>query len=77
MSDDNKNSGLKDFAKAESMIQLAFILPAACVIGLFGGKLLDRWLHTDWIYIVGILVGAVAGFVHVYRVASGYMRDAK
>ena len=74
MADDN-NSGLKDFAKAETMIQLAFILPAACVIGLFGGKLLDRWLHTDWIYIAGILVGAVAGFVQLIRMASGYMKN--
>jgi len=72
---DDKNSGLKDFAKAETMIQLAFILPAACVIGLFGGKLLDRWLHTDWIYIAGILVGAVAGFVQLIRMASGYMKN--
>jgi ATP synthase protein I len=74
----NKNdSGLKDFAKAESMIQLAIIMPAACLIGWFGGSLLDRWLHMDWIYVVGILLGAVAGFVQIYRVASGYMKDAK
>jgi F0F1-type ATP synthase assembly protein I len=73
----DKNSGLKDFAKAESMIQLAIIMPAACVIGWLMGAAMDRWLHTDWIYVVGILVGAVAGFVQIYRVASGYMKDAK
>jgi ATP synthase protein I len=76
-SPNDKDSGLKDFAKAESMIQLAIIMPAACLIGWFGGSLLDRWLHTDWIYVVGILLGAVAGFVQIYRVASGYMKDAK
>jgi len=74
---ENKDSGLKDFAKAESMIQLAIIMPAACVIGWLLGALMDRWLHTDWIYVAGILLGAVAGFVQIYRVASGYMRSAK
>ena len=73
----NDNSGLKDFAKAESMIQLAIIMPAACVIGWLLGSVLDRWLHTDWIYVAGILVGAVAGFVQIFRVASRYMKDAK
>ncbi len=77
MSDENKDSGLKDFAKAESMIQLAIIMPAACLIGWLMGSVLDRWLHTDWIYVVGILLGAVAGFVQIYRVASGYIKDAK
>jgi ATP synthase protein I len=78
MPDAPKNdSGLKDFAKAESMIQLAIIMPAACVIGWLMGALLDRWLHTSWIYVAGILLGAVAGFVQIYRVASGYMKNAK
>ena len=76
MADKNENIGLKDFAKAESMIQLAIIMPAACLIGWFGGSLLDRWLHTDWIYVVGIVLGAVAGFVQIFRVASKYMRDS-
>jgi len=74
---DNNGSPLKDFAKAESMIQLAIIMPAACLIGWFGGSLLDRWLHTNWIYVVGIVLGAVAGFIQIFRVASGYMKDAK
>ena len=69
-----QGSPLKDFAKAESMVQLAIILPAACVIGWFLGTLLDRWLHQHWIYIAGIMVGAAAGFVQMYRVASRYMR---
>ena len=73
---DNRKQGsaVKDFAKAESMIQLAIILPAACVIGWFLGSLMDRWLHQQWIYIAGIVVGAIAGFVQMYRVASGYMK---
>ncbi len=70
-----QGSPLKDFARAASMIQLAIILPAACVIGWFLGSLLDRWLHQQWMYVAGIVVGAIAGFVQMYRVASGYMKD--
>ena len=47
--------------------QLAFIIPASVVIGLLLGKLLDYWLHTHWLFLVGIIVGAVAGFVDLIR----------
>jgi ATP synthase protein I len=47
--------------------QLAFILPAAVVAGLLVGKLLDYWLHTHWLFLVGIIIGAVAGFVDIIR----------
>jgi len=29
--------------------------------------LLDYWLHTRWLFLVGIIIGAVAGFVDVIR----------
>jgi ATP synthase protein I len=47
--------------------QIAFVIPAAVVIGLFLWKLLDYWLHTHWLFLVGIIIGAVAGFVDVIR----------
>lgn len=50
--------------------QIGFALPAATVIGWFVGKLLDRWLHTSWLYLVGLLCGIVAGFIELIRVAS-------
>jgi ATP synthase protein I len=79
MADDGNNekkSGgtLGDLVKAESMIQLALVLPAACVIGGVGGAALDKHFHTAWIAVVGILLGAVGGFVQIYRTASGYMK---
>ncbi len=77
MADNKKqHSALKDFAKAESMVQLAIVLPVACVVGWFLGGLMDRWLHQQWISIVGIFVGAVAGLIQIFRVASGYMRSS-
>jgi F0F1-type ATP synthase assembly protein I len=47
--------------------QIAFIIPAAVVIGLLLGKLLDYWFHTHWIFLVGLIIGAVAGLTDVIR----------
>jgi F0F1-type ATP synthase assembly protein I len=52
--------------------QLAFALPAAVVVGWLVGAALDRWLHTTWLYLVGLLLGIAAGFVELIRTA---MRD--
>ena len=49
--------------------QLAFIFPAATVAGWLIGVALDRWLHTTWLYIAGLIVGIVAGFVELIRAA--------
>lgn len=53
--------------------ELAFIFPATLVVGWLAGELLDRWLHTTWLYLVGVLVGIVAGFVALIRIV---MRDS-
>ena len=63
--------------QAESMIQLALALPAGCVIGWFLGMLLDHHFHTDWIQVVGIIVGAVAGFVQIFTTASKFMKRGR
>jgi ATP synthase protein I len=68
-SDDTSGGALKTFAQAERLLQIAFVLPAAVLIGWGGGALLDRWLHTNWIYIVGLLFGSAAGLVEVVRQA--------
>jgi len=47
--------------------QLAFVLPAATVVGWLLGVLLDRWLHTTWLYLAGLILGIVAGFVELIR----------
>jgi F0F1-type ATP synthase assembly protein I len=54
--------------------QLAFIFPAAIVAGWLIGLALDHWLHTTWIYLVGILFGIAAGFVELIRAA---LRNSK
>ncbi len=73
---DGKKGGgtLGDLVKAESMIQLALMLPAGCLIGALGGTALDKHFHTAWIAVVGILLGAAAGFIAIYRTASKAMK---
>jgi len=49
--------------------QLAFVFPAATVAGWLVGEALDRWLHTTWLYLAGLILGIVAGFVELIRAA--------
>jgi F0F1-type ATP synthase assembly protein I len=50
--------------------QIAFIIPAAVVVGLLLGKLLDYWLHTHWLFLVGVIVGSIAGFIDMIRMIT-------
>jgi F0F1-type ATP synthase assembly protein I len=50
--------------------QLAFTLPAATVAGWLLGLALDHWLHTTWLYLVGLILGIVAGFVELIRTVT-------
>ena len=75
MADEQKKNGaLGELVKAESMIQLAIALPAGCVIGWLMGAWLDKHFHTGWMGIAGILLGAVAGFIQIFRTASKYLK---
>jgi F0F1-type ATP synthase assembly protein I len=58
------------WSQMASYAQLAVVFPAATVIGWLIGSALDRWLHTTWLYIVGLILGIVAGFVELIRTAS-------
>jgi F0F1-type ATP synthase assembly protein I len=50
--------------------EVAFALPAGTVAGWLLGSGLDRWLHTGWLSIVGLVLGTVAGFIEVIRTVS-------
>ena len=72
---DNQNDQKKSFwLQFGRYSQLAFALPAATFVGWLIGAALDRWLHTTWLYLAGILLGIVAGFVELIRTA---LRDTK
>lgn len=55
--------------------QLAFIFPAATVAGWLIGLALDHWLHTTWLYLVGLILGIVAGFIELIRTVTSAESD--
>jgi ATP synthase protein I len=55
--------------------EIGFIIPAAVILGFVLGKALDYWLHTRWIYLAGLIFGAVVGFVEMIRMANASMKD--
>lgn len=63
-----------DLVKAESMIQLAIALPLGCVIGWLLGAALDKHFHQNWMGIVGILLGAVGGFIQIFTTAQKFLK---
>ncbi len=69
--------GLDTLVRAEKMTQIAFILPAAVLVGWLAGAGLDKWLHTGWLYMAGILLGVVAGFVQIFRLIGGASGEGK
>jgi len=78
MADEGKKGGaLGELVKAESMIQLAIALPAGCLIGWFAGSWADEHFHQHWIGIVGIVLGAVAGFIQIFRTAAKYLKNGR
>ena len=67
--DRKRSGGLDTLVKAERLMQIALVLPAAVLIGWGLGALLDKWLHQHWIYIVGLIFGAAAGMTEAVRQA--------
>lgn len=53
----------------EKIVQLGFLFPAAIFIGWLFGALLDRWLHTTWLYLAGLGFGILTGFFKLFRIA--------
>ena len=79
MSDEpkRKSSGIRDYIRAEAMVQLAISIPAGCLVGWLLGAWLDRHFHQGWIAIAGVVLGAVAGFVQMLTTAARYMKDGQ
>lgn len=54
---------------------LAFLLPLCAVVGWFLGTLLDRALHTSFLYIIFLILGIAGGFVQLVRQLLKDTRD--
>jgi ATP synthase protein I len=73
--DPNRPAKPNALISAARYSEIGFVIPAAVFLGYALGWLLDRWLHTHWLYIVGVIFGAVVGFVQMIRMASALSRD--
>lgn len=49
--------------------EIGFVIPAAVLLGYFLGRVADHFLHTNWVYLIGVIFGAIAGFVSMIRMA--------
>jgi F0F1-type ATP synthase assembly protein I len=54
---------------------LAFMMPVSALLGYGLGYLLDKEFETTWLYIVGLILGIVAGFVQLIRQLTRDTRD--
>jgi F0F1-type ATP synthase assembly protein I len=66
---DNSKRDRNGWVQLAKYSQLAFVFPAATVAGWLIGAALDRWLHTTWLYLVGLILGIIGGFVELIRAA--------
>lgn len=58
-----------------SLAQIALLLPAATFAGWAIGVGLDAWLGQHWIYVAGLVCGAAAGFVQVFRTVRSLLKE--
>ena len=65
-----KSGPVEALIKAEKLTQIAFILPVSVLVGWLLGVLADRLLHQHWIFVAGLVLGAVAGFVQLFRMIA-------
>ena len=66
---------LGGLVKAERLMQIAVALPVSVLVGWGCGVLLDKWLHQHWIYIPGLLLGCIAGFIEVFHIVQQNEKD--
>ncbi len=57
----------KTLLQVSRFIELGIVLPACTFIGWLIGAGLDKWLHTTWLYLPGLILGIIAGFVQLVR----------
>ena len=69
------DGALKSLVGVQSLIQLGLFLPAAVVIGWAMGLVLDRWLNQHWINIAGVVAGAAAAFVYIFRIVLTHFKE--
>ena|SRR5208283_3294538 len=64
------SGGIAGLVEAEKLMQIAFVMPAAVLIGWAAGWWLGNHLHQKWIEIAGVVFGCVSGLVYVIKTAA-------
>ena len=65
-----QNSSVRALIKVEKLTQIAFVLPVSVLVGWLLGAFADRLLHRHWLYLAGLVLGAVAGFLQLFRMIA-------
>jgi F0F1-type ATP synthase assembly protein I len=63
------SNGFTSLVEAEKLLQVAFVLPSAVVIGWLAGAWADSMLHQKWIVIAGVVFGGISGLFYVIQTA--------
>jgi uncharacterized membrane protein YfcA len=63
------SGGIAGLVEAEKLMQVAFVMPAAVLIGWAAGWWLGNHLHQKWIEIAGVVFGCVSGLFYVIQMA--------
>ena len=67
-----RSSGLITAARYS---EIGFVIPAAIFLGYAIGRLADYWVRTHWLYLAGVIFGAIVGFAQMIRMASNLSRE--
>ncbi len=60
---------MSSLVQAERLMQIAFLMPCAALLGWGAGWWLDKHLHTEWLGMAGLIFGLIAGMVSAIRMA--------
>jgi uncharacterized membrane protein YfcA len=63
------SNGFTSLVEAEKLLQIAFVLPSAVVIGWVAGAWVGSLLHQKWIVIAGVVFGGISGLFYVIQTA--------
>jgi F0F1-type ATP synthase assembly protein I len=75
--DGKQSAAVASYVQAEKLLQIAFVLPCAMLIGWGAGWWIDRHFHTRWASILGLVLGITAGMVSAIRMALDAGKPAK
>jgi len=63
-------------ARGLELVSVGFTLVVATLLGYLGGNWLDGRFGTQpWLGVVGLLLGAAAGFVQLFRIVGALGRS--